>query len=410
MNIYRHAGRSFKSVGLCLQHRNCILKACCLHGPNSLLTHCHLTTGIALLKKLGEESGLLPASYFEQENQRNRDTFLEAIGRYYERITHRRGHVEFIYSALSYMEQFGVHKDLEAYKRIMDIFPKGKMIPTNVFQTMFQHYPKQQHCAVDILQKMEDNGVIPDRELEIIMVNAFGNTSFAVNKLRRMAYWMPKFRNLSPFPLPNPVPMDTLELAKLAIQRITLPDLQTQIEVYKASELEDAIDHTWIVSGQSVVQKELLSKLPPGTALYVEGAFRVWLRNMCVHYFILRGETTVRSVETMNKKPDPEEADDISHLKSWILRDPEEIEHEVEAVPTVHEQEDGTILGCCATGSSSRDSLLSWIRFLEKTNPKLADFPVLFTLKSPLGEVVELPQLEENTKNGTEERNLLEKP
>ena len=26
------------------------------------------------------------------------------------------------------------------------------------------------------------------------------------------------------------------------------------------------------------------------------------------------------------------------------------------------------------------------------------------------GEVVELPQLEENTKNGTEERNLLEKP
>ena len=76
---------------------------------------------------------------------------------------------------------------------------------------------------------------------------------------------------------------------------------------------------------------------------------------------------------------------DISHLKSWILRDPEEIEHEVEAVPTVHEQEDGTILGCCATGSSSRDSLLSWIRFLEKTNPKLADFPVLFTLKSPLG-------------------------
>ena len=160
MNIYRHAGRSFKSVGLCLQHRNCILKACCLHGPNSLLTHCHLTTGIALLKKLGEESGLLPASYFEQENQRNRDTFLEAIGRYYERITHRRGHVEFIYSALSYMEQFGVHKDLEAYKRIMDIFPKGKMIPTNVFQTMFQHYPKQQHCAVDILQKMEDNGKI----------------------------------------------------------------------------------------------------------------------------------------------------------------------------------------------------------------------------------------------------------
>ena len=31
----------------------------------------------------------------------------------------------------------------------------------------------------------------------------------------------------------------------------------------------------------------------------------------------------------------------------------------------MHEQEDGTILAVCATGSSSRDSLLSWVRKLE---------------------------------------------
>ena len=108
-----------------------------------------------------------------------------------------------------------------------------------------------------------NSGVIPDRELEIIMVNAFGNTSFAVNKLRRMAYWMPKFRNLSPFPLPNPVPMDTLELAKLAIQRITLPDLQTQIEVYKVGKSGYSI----ILPISSMVSKNLIpnEKILQGT-------------------------------------------------------------------------------------------------------------------------------------------------
>ena len=34
-------------------------------------------------------------------------------------------------------------------------------------------------------------------------------------------------------------------------------------------------------------------------------------------------------------------------------------------------QEDGTILGCCATGTSTKDSLLSWVRFLQRQNPDL---------------------------------------
>ena len=36
----------------------------------------------------------------------------------------------------------------------------------------------------------------------------------------------------------------------------------------------------------------------------------------------------------------------------------------LERYPTVHEQPDGTILAVAATGTSSRESLLSWIRFL----------------------------------------------
>lgn len=51
--------------------------------------------------------------------------------------------------------------------------------------------------------------------------------------------------------------------------------------------------------------------------------------------------------------------------------------------PSIHEQEDGTILGMAITGTASKDSLTSWIRFLELTNKRLAQIPVIFRLRTP---------------------------
>jgi signaling intermediate in Toll pathway protein len=59
--------------------------------------------------------------------------------------------VEFIYAALRNMEHFGVHRDLASYKKLMAVFPKGKMIPDNRLVADFFHYPKHQQCAVRIL-------------------------------------------------------------------------------------------------------------------------------------------------------------------------------------------------------------------------------------------------------------------
>lgn len=81
--------------------------------------------------------------------------------------------------------------------------------------------------------------------------------------------------------------------------------------------------------------------------------------------------------------------------------------------PSVHEQEDGTIFAMCATGTSSRDSLLSWIRSLEiNGNPVLAKVPVLFKSKSPLGTVVPINECDsteltehKNVKSETEDKN-----
>lgn len=50
---------------------------------------------------------------------------------------------------------------------------------------------------------------------------------------------------------------------------------------------------------------------------------------------------------------------------------------------SVHVQDDGTIYAICATGTSTKDSLLSWIRLLEQDgNPSLAALPVLFKFRS----------------------------
>ncbi|KAK7872663.1 hypothetical protein R5R35_002658 [Gryllus longicercus] len=328
-----------------------------------------------------ESKELVLQDYFNSENK-DKETYLCMVDMFKGRDIHRRGHVEFIYAALRHMEEFNVHKDLEVYKSLIDILPKGKFIPQNIFQAEFMHYPKQQQCAIDILEKMEDNGVIPDKETETILLNIFGRRGYPLRKYWRMMYWMPKFKNLSPWPLPNPVPSDAFELSMMAIKRISSVDVETKVAVYQAEDIPESLDKTWIISAQSPRQKELLAQNPENSPIYVEGAFRIWLRNAQVNYFILRSDYHHTYEE------EKEDEDDVSRLEVPLVNQPTS---KIVQAPSVHEQEDGTILAVCATGTSSRDSLLSWIRLLERDgNPSLSRMPILFTSKSPLGAVIQL--------------------
>ena len=126
---------------------------------------------------------------------------------------------------------------------------------------------------------MELNKVIPDEEMGDIILNVFGKYSTPYKRYCRMMYWMPKFKNLSPFPLPDELPNNALELAKLAIRQMTSVDPSTKLDIIDTDSIADSNDKTWIVSGQSHNQRELLETLAEGTALYVEGAFRLWLKD-----------------------------------------------------------------------------------------------------------------------------------
>ncbi|KAI8129936.1 Evolutionarily conserved signaling intermediate in Toll pathway, mitochondrial [Lucilia cuprina] len=323
---------------------------------------------------------------FASASEKTKDVYLSMVSIFTERDVHRRNHVEFIYAAMKHMSEFGVEHDLEVYKALINVMPKGKMIPKNLFQAEFQHYPKQQQCIIDLLEQMEDLGVMPDYEMEAMLLNIFGRQGHPLRKYWRMMYWMPKFKNASPWPLPNPVPDDTLAIAKLAVERMCTVDSRSQISVYDTKDVKDALDQTWIVSGMSCDQAQLLKDHPRNKALYIEGPFLIWLRNRSIHYFTLRADPDVEFLKSLNNQEVDE--DDVTRLNVPLFGRPTtKKQYQVGKVRSVHQQDDGTIFAICATGTSTKDSLLSWVRLLEVNgNPSLGEIPILFRFHSKVGE------------------------
>nr|XP_023015968.1 evolutionarily conserved signaling intermediate in Toll pathway, mitochondrial [Leptinotarsa decemlineata] len=349
-------------------------------------THKHfnraITVSASKYNNEKDKKAVIQWDSFENMQDKNKNTYLEMVKIFINRDhIYRRGHVEFIYSALKNMKTFGVNKDLEVYKALIDILPKGKFIPTNILQAEFMHYPKQQQCIIDLLEQMEDNGVMPDFEMEDLLLNIFGKRGFPLRKFWRMMYWMPKFKNLSPWPVPDPLPKDTFDLAKYAIERISSVDITSVVTVYQSADIPDSIDDTWIVSAQSKNQKRLLSENKIDEPVYVEGSFKIWIKGNPINYFILRGKPR----PVVEKDVD---IDDVSKLKVSLYNLKPPVGKYLQTTPSVHEQEDGVIYAVCATGTSSKDSLLSWIRHLEKdSNPILEQVPIVFTLKSGVKEL-----------------------
>ena len=73
----------------------------------------------------------------------------------------------------------------------------------------------------------------------------------------------------------------------------------------------------------------------------------------------------------------------LSDFLRWsIFADDAEKQSPVVKVPTSHEQDDGTILATCITGTGSKDSVATWVKLLEETNPRLSNIPVVFLLRT----------------------------
>lgn len=153
--------------------------------------------------------------------------------------------------------------------------------------------------------------------MEDLLVKRFGTRGFPVRRYWRMMYWMPKFNNLSPWPIPKPAPNDPYELALLAIKRISSVDLESEVKVYKTKQLEESIEDTWVVSGQSPDQKQIIANHPDNVPIYIEGGFRLWLRKQSIIYFILRTEP---APPITNKEPEDEDGKIIFNILFYFVR------------------------------------------------------------------------------------------
>lgn len=113
--------------------------------------------------KKRNNSALIHADLFDHVSGtfKTKATFNKSIDVFIKSDVRRRGHVEFIYAALKKMPEFGVERDLAVYNKLLDVFPKGVFVPRNFIQRMFNHYPRQQECGVQILEQMENYGAFP---------------------------------------------------------------------------------------------------------------------------------------------------------------------------------------------------------------------------------------------------------
>ncbi|XP_019343728.2 evolutionarily conserved signaling intermediate in Toll pathway, mitochondrial [Alligator mississippiensis] len=318
---------------------------------------------------------------FRQAAQQGRSkaTWCQVVEAFQNRDVRRREHVEFIYTALRHMVIFGVERDLDAYNCLLDVFPQGVFVPQNYIQRMFHHYPRQQLCGIQVLEQMETYGIMPDQKTRFLLLKIFGEQSHPAYKYQRIMYWFPKFKHINPYPLPDPLPRDPVDLARHSLTRIAA-DASARVTIYQMPlpEQEDpGIDHAqpYIVGIQSPDQQELLARHNPAQPVLVEGPFRLWLKTTCVYYYILHAE--------LLPKEQQEEVIDLEQSFYYPLQLDLDLDRGIWDKETfdVEKVEEGPLFAMCMVGAGDQATLAKWIVGLQETNPILSQTSVIFHLR-----------------------------
>lgn len=120
----------------------------------------------------------------------------------------------------------------------------------------------------------------------------------------------------------------------------------------------------------------------------MDGPFREWVWHENVSYFVLMADARADKWYEDIDRSEPETADDWANWTTKFNAEFPESRKAVMKAPTIHEQPDGTILSIAVTGSSSKDSLVCWIKFLQKLNPKLEKIPVVFRMSHGVTDLI----------------------
>lgn len=268
--------------------------------------------------------------------KKSKESFFGVIDGFISRDRSRRGHMEFLKTAMVYMEEFGVEKNVEAYNRLLDIFPRGRYDNRTLFDAIWAKKHPQAELALEILTQMEDYWLLPNEDTYDILFEIFGHASQPLQKCRRLIYWYHKLEEMFPNPYPKKLPESDTEISKLALTRMT-KDEQI-IVVYKDNTSNESQEY--LVGAQTKAQKKLLERYNSPKPLYVEGPFFIWVRRLQRYFFTLRTDA---------------ECD--------------------------KENEEGNIVAICMShANASEDVLRMWITQLQRDNPTLANISIIFNL------------------------------
>ena len=160
---------------------------------------------------------------------RTKEGFVNVIHDFIMRDRLLRGHLSFIYTALEYIDAFGLEKDLNVYNELLEVLPKYKIVNRTLFDALWPKPYPQTDAALDLLTKMEDNGVRPDDLTYTILLEVFGRASLPVQKAQRMAYWFDKYWNANPYLLSEEDLKDRFKVCELALKRMMMDEESIKI-------------------------------------------------------------------------------------------------------------------------------------------------------------------------------------
>ena len=174
-------------------------------------------------KGRGTPAILSPGNIIDQARRQTglhpEDQFKMALKEFVVKDKHRRTHLKFINTALERVDEFGLQKNMQIYKDMLDLFPKGRFVNRTLFDALWPRRTPQMELALRILQKMEDEGIRPDDETQELLLQIFGRASYPLQKCRRMIYWFDRYENIDPYKLKS-IPSDPVELSKIALKQM----------------------------------------------------------------------------------------------------------------------------------------------------------------------------------------------
>ncbi|KNC76796.1 hypothetical protein SARC_10722 [Sphaeroforma arctica JP610] len=240
------------------------------------------------------------------------EAYNEAIAAYGRRPgKFSKGSVDFIKNCLATMDETGIKPNRATFNGLLDVFPRRRWITRTLFDVIMPKYTPEVKVGIDVLQRMEDDGIRPDLDTFDICEGVFGKSSVCLKKVQNIFYWFTLFdidekSRTGRFP-------DRYQRTQRALKKVSGPgsvltdhfktidnddDSEDPLKIdYSPSQETDRTVHMFITSAESPVHTQrlkILQDMYSGdgddrvvTCVLVEGPHLNWFDRQQAPYYTL---------------------------------------------------------------------------------------------------------------------------